>query len=135
VVEDTGYDSPEFVDRLIDINLEYLLANRDLLSIVFMEDIKNGKENVLMRIWEEIYRREKQELSRERGEGDSGTSMHEMVTLYFYNFMPLISFLVFGDSFSATFGISKEGLDTRYRGIAKRLMDDVLKVAQEETDE
>jgi hypothetical protein len=61
--------------------------------------------------------------------------MHEMVTLYFYNFMPLISFLVFGDSFSATFGISKEGLDTRYRGIAKRLMDDVLKVAQEETDE
>jgi AcrR family transcriptional regulator len=67
VVEDTGYDSPEFVDRLIDINLEYLLANRDLLSIVFMEDIKNGKENVLMRIWEEIYRREKQELSRERG--------------------------------------------------------------------
>ena len=122
----TSADSPEFVDTILRKNLDFMLQNRDLITIVLMEDLKNSDESILIGMWEEVYRNEKAALSADSEVPETGGITREMIALYFYNFMPLISYLALGRQFAGRFGIDENELQEVYQGITRALMGKVM---------
>ncbi len=120
-IDENDFKNPsELSEVFFDTAFDYLFEKKELLKIVFMEELKGrGKMSTILKHWSETYQTEKEAYKK------IGIKMKEddksLIGGFFIGFIPFINYIIYNDQFCEFFKLDREETKKSFKLIMKNM--------------